>query len=186
MRTITRIERIPLGQLVAATLSAMNVESDGYIVGELNTSKKFRHFEVQALHLTQLTKRKPASVEWDTNEMQKISRFVPVLGGFHSHLYCRTTKNGNHVYQNGIFRLSDEDVNSIKTYYPKGIELLAVMNPSSNHKTITIGPDYISGGISHLGRNYHMQIGVFYLERGRSKKAELEVSEDDVVAIFGA
>lgn len=186
MKTIARIEQIPLGQLVAATLSAMNVESDGYVIGEVHTSKRSRHFEVQALHLTQLTKRKPASVEWDTTEMQKISRFVNALGGFHSHLYCRTTKNGNHVYQNGLFRLSDEDVNSIKTYYPKGIELLAVMNPSSNNKKIIIGPHDLSGGIYHQGRNYHIQIGAFYLERGRSKRAELEVSEDDVATVFGS
>jgi len=186
MKTLARIERIPLGQLVAATLSVMNVESSGYLIGEEYKSKTLRFFDVHALHLEQLTERKPASIVWDTNEMKKAERFLDIIGGFHSHIYRRTIQNGNHIYENGLFKLSETDIEGIREYYLQGIELLAVMNPVKAYKEITIARNYISGGIQHQGRTYFMKMGIFYLEKGKCKKADIIVNEDDVASVFGS
>lgn len=186
MKVTVRLREIPLGQLVASIVSALNVESIGSVIGETTYSGKEVYHDIQALHLYQSIERKPASAIYEEQEWKNHTRFLNVIGSFHWHPYTRTTKDGKKVYEEGKLRLGKLDKKTLREDYPRGIELLATINPARRTSEIGLREDSITACIEHNHNLYRVQIAAFYLDCGKARKAIISVKENEIISVLAA
>jgi hypothetical protein len=185
---LVNINKMSLGQIVAGALSALNVEGVGALLGEMHSSKKNKYFEIQGIQLFQFCDRKPASVHYYESEFEKTRRFNDVIGRVHWHIRTKTTVNGKNIYENGFLKPGKSDRDFLRYTYPKsnGVELIAALNLNSLQRQLTITPNELIGSIRNVGNLYEIRIGAFYMYNGITKRALLDLDEEDVVSVFAS
>jgi proteasome lid subunit RPN8/RPN11 len=153
--------------LFASAYGTLKVESSGFLAGERREKKTRREFVVELAQAAQKVKRTYQSVLMNLEEDKRLKYALRgIIGGFHSH-------------SNGDTILSESDMDIIREFYPKGIEIIVSLDTAERLTRLVTTPFSVTGCFSDRGKKYRMGFCVHYVdfgesgERGHKRKSEI-------------
>lgn len=183
MKGKIRLTDPALEEIIRSAWETKDVESTGYLYGRHYLAKGISFWYISFAHAMQLAERTPNGCNSFEDGNRHCYHFYQDVGGFHSHPTSRKQKNGIRKKSPGRVYLSkDGDIPNLKERLeerPHEIEIVVGLRKANKIHDLPLCKYLVSYYLHDLDtkKNYRIQIGGYYLDNGRVRKAEILVSK---------